>query len=212
MGSEIIVALIGLLGVSVTAAVSYFKIIAEKSKTRQAENEINLQKNALDFSAFMTEWSSILSDLKKLISVTPVDGFLILRAWNGKFRPRWTTAVFQYRDGPQEHVNYIHFELDEDYSDKLKEVEMAGIKRYRVSEMEPESAIRYIYEAESVTEVVWCFIGADNIEGQGRAVSYCSFGTQEKEGFTDAEITKCRVLANRLAGMSNVFGLHNKNK
>ena len=47
-----------------------------------------------DFDQF---WAGIENDLKSLLDETCIDRFLVLRAFNGQEKPKWTNAIFQMR-------------------------------------------------------------------------------------------------------------------
>lgn len=207
MSDEVIIAVITAVSAVLVVAVPLaLKAHYEKTRADQAETDRVQQTTTLDFTSFMTEWGEVLKDLKSLMAETSVDRFLILRAWNGTQDPEWTTAVFQYREGAQEYINYVHFKLDTDYIKRLKEIENHGIKRYIVKDMPNETAIRYVYESEGVTEAVWCFLGDKTLENGNRAVAYCSFATHTDEPLSDAVITRCRVVSDRVAGLASLFG------
>lgn len=203
-GVKIIIAIIGLIGVVSTA---YFgRTVNKKSEARanQAEREMKFQRAALDFGTFLSEWSDTHKDIEKLLSETEIDRFIILRAWNGHLEPRWTTAVFQMRLGNQEPVSYVHFELDTDYVNRLRNLTINGISHFKVDEI-ADSAIKRVYEAEGVNSSVWCHLISESTPEGASVHTYCSFGTKEYDTISKETITKCRILAGRLKGVASAF-------
>lgn len=200
--SEIIIAVIGLLGVLGSAWIGYLATRRQKRKKDQAENEMTLQRAALDFSGFLSEWSGVYEALEALMEETEIDRFLILRAWNGTLTPKWTTAIYQMRKGDQEPIQYIHFELDADYVERLNKIIHRGHMLIDVAEID-QSAIKRIYEAEGVTASLWSHLETlDDSTGANRAVTYCSFATHSEAKIPDSTVTKCRILTGRLKGVA----------
>lgn len=204
--SEIIVALLGFLGICASSWIGWVKWRAQAQRALRTEQELKFQAGALDFSAFLQEWDGVHHDLKTLMEETEIDRFLILRAWNGTLAPRWTTAVFQMRQGNQDPISYVHFELDEDYVARLRTIAKDGPVLLDV-EHTPPSAIKDIYEAEGVTASAWFHLETSTIpEAPGcAAITYCSFATHDLEKMNDSTFTRCRTIAGRLKGVSAAF-------
>lgn len=201
----IIAAIIGFLGVVITSILSYKKLKIERAKTDQARNELSLQSAGLDFSAFVAEWHSVQEDINSLLNETCIDRFLILRAWNGKYEPKWTSAIFQVRQGLQSPMNYVHFELDDDYVNRLRETIHHGHIYFTTDEI-CSSAIKDVYSAEEIKSSLWHYISETKLlGGDGVAITYCSFATHQDGGIPDHVQTRCRVLANRLSGIARSF-------
>lgn len=207
MDTEILVASLGFLGVLVTATIGWFSTNREKHRRQQSENEMSLQMAALDFADFLKEWHGTVSELHQLMETTTVDRFIILRAWNGRLAPRWTTAIYQVRQKGQEHFNYVHYELDQDYVDRLRHVSLGGEMRFKTADL-PDCGIRDVYHNEQVTESVWFELDHREVRGtDSRAITYCSFATHEAQGLDDDTVTQCRIIANRLKGVAMTFGI-----
>jgi len=202
---EVVIALIGLAGVIATASVGIFKIAVERHKLMQAEQEIRFQRSALSFPEFVEEWDEIGRELIGLINETEIDRFMILRAWNGYLEPRWTTAVYQLRSAGQAPVAYVHFELDEDYIHRVKQIAKGGPISMVTAEL-PDSEIKKVYIAEGVTASMWAHLDTfETTDGRSRAVAYCSFATHLDSLLTDKTMTRCRVLVGRLKGLARSF-------
>lgn len=189
-------------------AFSMWKWRTEKRRRRQAENEIVFNRAALGFPDFVQEWDHIGEELCRLVEETEVDRIHILRAWNGRLEPRWTTAVYQLRQGEQAPIAYVHFELDADYVKRIKEVVSHGSSYYVVDSL-PDSAVKDIYRAEGVTASYWSYINSvETVDGQSTAVSYASFSTKEPEGMSHETQTRCRIVTGRLKGLAHQFDIN----
>lgn len=182
----------------------WFKWSKERSKRLQAENEIKFNRAALQFPDFVHEWDHIGAELANLVETTEVDRILILRAWNGTLEPRWTTAVYQLRQGAQSPISYVHFELDSDYVDRIRQVVQKGSGYWEVHEM-PDSAIRSVYEAEGVKSSFWSHIDSVRTDDHGSTgITYASFSSHEGPLSPETQ-TKCRILTGRLKGLAAYF-------
>lgn len=203
--TEVIVALIGLAGTLATAYLGHKKLKNSKHKLNQAESELKFQQKALDFGAFMEEWSGTHDDIVSLLENTCIDRFLMFRAWNGRLAPRWTTAVFQMRLGNQEPVSYVHFELDTDYVSRLKEISIRNVIAFAVEDI-PDCAIKRVYEAEGVKHAVWVHITSEEVPNSDTVThTYCSFATHDDEPIDQNLITRCQILGGRLKGIAMQF-------
>ena len=204
--TEVAVALIGMVGAIATALIYNHKNKKTTHSLHQAESELKLQQKALDFGAFMEEWSGTHDEILHLLENTCIDRFLIFRAWNGRLAPRWTTAVFQLRLGKQDPISYVHFELDVDYVSRLKEISIRNVVAFDVEDLQ-DCAIKRIYEAEGVKSAVWVHITSEAVEGTDTvAHTYCSFATHSDEGIEQNLVTKCQILGGRLKGIALTFG------
>ena len=203
MDNTVWVALIGAVGTIGAALLGYLANRKTRQKQSQAEAELTFQHSALSFTDFLGEWSEVQKEIASLIKNTCIDRFLIFRAWNGHRTPRWTTAVYQYRQGEQEPVSYIHFELDSDYVSRLAMIIERGSIAFTVSEI-PDSAIKRVYNVEGVKHSAWFFLSkkglANNPECQ--ALTYCSFATHKEEPIPQETLTRCRILVGRLKALS----------
>lgn len=206
--TEVLVAALGLAGACFTAWIG-LKLSRQKAMTDQAVREVNLQRQALDFSEFLSDWTGTLKELEVLMETTCIDRFIILRAWNGALAPRWTTAMYQLRQGIQDPVQYVHFELDTDYVDRLNAITQRGNLVFEVKDL-PDSAIKEVYLAEGVTAAAWYHL--QTVEANGgpsRAITYCSFATHRGGGPIPPEVlTKCLILSGRLKGVAHAFTRH----
>ena len=208
MDKEIIIALIGVIG---TVFVAFLQNRAKNKAIRkleientQANAEINISRSAFNFTNFVGEWSEINKEILTLIEETEIDRFLILRAWNGISSPKWTTAILQIRSTGQEPVQYVHFELDKDYVDRLNALALNCYDKLIVERI-PPSAIKGIYVNEKVKSSFWAMIDKKEYDAGSFAVTYCSFSTHELDDITEDTATRCKIIAGRLKGASNMF-------
>ena len=193
-------------------ALSVWKWRTECIRRKQAENEIIFNRAALGFPDFVHEWDNIGHDLVALINETEVDRVLILRAWNGRLEPRWTTAVYQMREGDQAPIAYVHFELDDDYVRRIREIAQQGSTYFRVDDL-PECAIRNVYHAEGVVASYWSYINSvETSDGQSTAIAYASFSTHDPDGLSEETQTKCRIVTGRLKGLAHQFDMNSQLK
>lgn len=199
--TEIWTAIIGAVGVLATAIFGYLGVLARQKKLDLANKEMSLQSAALDFSRFISEWSLLQEELKNLMRDTCIDRFLILRAWNGMMTPKWTTAIFQYRQGDQEPIQYVHFELDNDYVERIMRAVQQGPFIMNVDEAR-DSAIRSVYLAEGVQQSAWFHLDTSKLPGSdAAAITYCTFATHEKDAITPDVMTRCWIISDRLKGV-----------
>jgi hypothetical protein len=206
VATEIIVALIGLIGV-LSAAILGAKYRSGKGQLNQAQRELDFQHVALGFSEFVAEWAEVSADVKRLMDTTIIDRFIIFRAWNGSQSPRWTTAIYQQRADNQDVVTYIHVDLDEDYQERIRRMVAHKGLHFVVREI-PDSIIKSVYMSEGVTSSYWAHLHSFDLEDStSRAVVYCSFATHSHKELDDSTMTKCLLIASRLRGI--VQDMHN---
>lgn len=205
MEGEVIASAIGAVGV-VTAAIVGWLASARKTKraNKSLKYELKLQSRIFDFSTFVHEWDSILKDVEELMEKTEIDRFLILRAWNGYNTPEYTSAVIQIRQGNQEPISYVHFQLDRDYIEKLKLIVDHGFATFVVDQM-PQSFIRAVYETENIKSSLWAYLARLRIDEDHQAITYCSFSSKTADELDPATITRCRILVGRLKGAAQAF-------
>lgn len=207
MMGEIITALIGLVGIVITAWVTTRKLAMAEHERETVRHEMNLQTSALSFAEFLTHWDEINAEVLRLFEQTCVDRFIIFRAWNGVAEPRWSTAILQMRQAGQTPVAYVHYEMDRDYVQRMKEV-TAGASLNFTTVSCPDVDIKKIYQAEGVTAAAWFHIITQDIPCMptSKAITYCSFGTHSArhvdEPLTESTMVSCRLIVDRLKGIA----------
>ena len=203
--TEIAIAVIGGAATVATAYLTNRKARHQKTKRVQAENEMRFQAAALDFAMFLDTWGDIVEQVKIMFDETELERFIIFRAFNGKHHPKWTTGVLQMRDAGQHPVSYVHYELDDDYKNRLSLIGSSGYARVIVKDLK-DCGIKEIYEAEGVTDSFWAFIDRrESKDGMSHAITYCSFATTQESGLSEATITRCKVITGRLKGAAQAF-------
>lgn len=194
MSDSIVVAFMGLIGVLATAFFSYLANKKKSLQLTQMNKEMSLQRSALSLSDFLSKWPEVYADIKEIMNSTNIDRFMICRAWNGELEPKWVTSIFQIRMGDQEPISYVHFEVDEDYAERLRLLKSKYLK-FKTEEIS-DSVVKRIYSAEGIAHSFWAHI-EEHSDGNSASHSYCSFSTHngEIEEFTEL---KCKILASKL--------------
>jgi len=202
---DVIIASVGAAGVIATAYFGRTKVKERQQKQKEAEherdqykNEIAFKRASLSFEEFLTNWADISQDIDSLMLSTNVDRFLLLRAWNGLLEPKYTTAFYQIRQGNQKPVSYVHYELDDDYVQKLRHISKANRIYLEVDKM-PDSGIKRIYDAENVKFSYWIHLKSEGIPGtESKSITYCSFATHSEHGIEIDARTRCDVISSRM--------------
>lgn len=167
------------------------------------KQELEVSRIAFDFSDFLSSWNSVQQEITHLMETSNLDRFLILRAKNGEDTPKYTTAIFQMRQGIQEPFSYVHFELDKDYKDRLLETKSMPYVYVRTEDLPEDAGIKDVYLAEGVTACVWFYLGTKTISEGKAIITYCSFATHSEEGLTEKDITKARLIVGMLKEVGN---------
>ena len=201
ISTEVIVALIGTAGVVATALINRR---TRKKDHAQFQRELKMQSAAMDFSAFLSEWDGVHNDLKNLMDNTGIDRFIILRAWNGNLAPKWTTAVFQMRQGKQEPISYVHVDLDADYVTRLQTAIQRGSMVFSIAESDP-CLIKDLYLAEGVKSSAWYHLESLDVDRVSKALVYCSFSSSSLETLPPETVAHCQRIAFRLKGIAAIF-------
>ena len=195
-------------GIAASWFVGNGRLKVERRKLQLAEKEMDFQADALDFVSFLGDWQHTSDELSSIIEETEIDRILILRAWNGTLSPKWTTARFQMRELGQKIRQYIHFELDQDYVDRLREISGCGELYFVVDEInQNDSRIKQVYQAEGVLASYWAHIETlSRIDSpECKAVSYISFSTTTHKEISEKTRTRCMIMAGRLKGIASNF-------
>lgn len=202
MEKEVIVSIVSSIGGIIIAAVTgwflHLSKMRELNLTKTAmENELKLQCDSLGFDGFLSEWNQIHLELAALIEKTEIDRFLLFRAWNGEMTPRWTTSLFQFRDGGQRPISYVHFELDDDYVDRLRAVVKENYTLLDTDEL-GDTAIGGVYRAEGVKQSLWAHIASTKQKDtNSAAICYCSFATHSDQPISTDTRFRCNLIVNR---------------
>lgn len=207
MWEAIALAVVTTIGTLVTI---YFKHKLNRSELEQQRliSEMRFQEAGLSFEDYLYSFQSIDADIRTLFNETCFDRFLLLRAWNGFDNPKFTTAFFQIREDGQHPVSYVHFELDEDYIERLHYIKRHGFMLLKTENL-PDSSIKRIYEMEGVKYSVWFYVSRkallkpDGRETGSASVTYCSCATHLDQEPSEADIMKIRLIVDRIKVLAN---------
>jgi len=199
LDKDVLIAAVAALGAIGTAAVGAWgnmhrsRGVVSRREADTARKELAHTKQTFEVSEFLSNWDAFYWRLQKLMNDTGLDRFLLLRAWNGKNDPKYTTAVIQIREGAQQPVSYVHVELDDDYIRRLIKVRKEGFIYFVVNEIN-DGLIKSIYQSEGVKASLWVFLSEEAQEGGSVRLTYASFATHKSEGFSNDEVTQMRLL------------------
>lgn len=203
--TEVITEIIALVTVLATGGVAFWKVRLEQKKAELAEQEMQLQSDTLSFAAFLADWNDVAKEMSHLIATSEIDRILVLKAWNGSLDPKWTTAVYQMRDVGQEPRQYIHFELDPDYVDRLRQIVSRHSIAFTVAKI-ADSFIKRVYDGEGVRSSYWAHIASQSIPGRNAvAINYASFSSHSADEISEDTQTRCMLIVNRLKGLAATF-------
>lgn len=201
-------ALAGALIAASTAAIKqYTKRKNSERELVEIKRELYLQSQALSLEDFLGALSEIQEDLRSLYEKHGIDRFIMLRAWNGISNPRYTNAFYQVRFGEQDPVQYVHFEIDDDYIKRLHTVMGERRAAFSTSEI-PHSKIREVYELEGILHSAWFYICKKiDAKTNAAAITYCSFAKKIDERFKSTQIVECELIVGKIKQMiqSNGF-------
>lgn len=192
--------LAGALTAAVLAVAGAFaKLRKTKGQLVMAEQEIKDQSEALCYTLFPPGSQEVIADLSNLFDESMLDRFLMLKAWNGQYSPKYTNSVFQYRLGRQEVTSYEAWKTDEWYNWMLNQTEEKGYHIIKVADM-PKSRLRDAYLMEGVKYSVVFFISKNQSKYNPKRylISYCSFATHEDVEITHEVIYKCEMIVGKI--------------
>lgn len=155
-----------------------------KARVEVAEREVSFQTVALSFTDLVYQFGKLDNKIWQLLEETEIDRVLVLRAYNGRMDPKWTTAVRQWRARGQRGMTYCRVELDEDYVGRLRKLVNGGdVLVDTQAESEAATLIGRIYEAEGVQHAAWYFVGMKEISESPSSVmiTYVSAATHGDE-------------------------------
>ena len=196
-----------MVGILATAYFGYLAKRNEQVRLNHVENEVELHRFALSFDDFFREWQSIENDLKSLLEETCIDRFLVLRAFNGQEKPKWTNAIFQMRSDPKYFVDYKFVELDQDYIERLGTIVNSNKLKFTVDQI-PESLTKSIYVAEDIKHSAWFHIASYDTQEGTRMITYCSFATIGDDPIDKQTEIKCQLIANRFKRIADSLMPH----
>lgn len=173
------------------------KKLDEEVKLKELESKQTLIKydvvtNLLRFSQYQKLYDAVINMMEK----SNVDRFLIFLAINGKVDLKHVTCIFQkFRDDKRtiDAVSvYKGLEVDNDYLEKLKRLELYG-ELIVETNAEAPSLIKSIYESEGINWSRWKFIGRVNIDEKNDLISYCSAATFKEKDFNSKDLLAIKL-------------------
>lgn len=189
-----------LAGTVATAYFKYKEVKANKTVSHQ-EKELKIRHQALALPIDLKDWSTIQFNVDKLLDNTSVDRFLVLRAFNGKLDPQWTTAIYQLKRGHMGEIpkieSYVHFGLDDHYRELLVKIHNEEYTEFFTEDLPEKALIRSVYENEEVATSRWYKVKSVEYD-DSVAVVYVSFSKFIKEEFTASERNQCAVIVNEI--------------
>lgn len=194
----ILVAAITTLGSVVVAWMSHRKKKVVENKLTQAENYMRAEHQAMRYEHIFASTASTQNLFAKLLEESEIDRILLLIAWNGKEKPRWTKAIYQLRGGEQTVTEYVHTELDDDYRRRLEDTKKSTSGQiYRTEDLPEESLIGKIYRAERVKCSHWVFLRQTSY-AEGECYSYFSFATHSVDHIAPDVLLRIRLLMDQI--------------
>lgn len=204
---EIVVALIGLISVTLVAYIKQYgaRKIKEKELERdvavKAAKKVKVELEALtlffsyDFYEFMDE------KVTDIFKQTKASRFLILFAINGKEDFNTATVAYEHtKDSRSQGAirRYVRLPIDMHYKLILKETERYGVIDISVDELPKDSLLYKIYTSkeEQVKYSRLKFISRLHIDDDNDLILYASIGTHEDKPFNDEELYRIDLAVN----------------
>lgn len=181
--------------ISVITGIINTKLSKEKT---QAELEMKIRSKALDFAEFIREWDETHKDIQELLETTEIDRFIMFRAWNGFAEPKWTTSMLQVRQGNQTPINYIHFELDEDYQERLKFCQLNKHSYFEIDTIPNDASIKKVYSCEEINASLWSHVIDIDGPQNSKILIYTSLSTINHKTISQKTILKCKSLIEQI--------------
>lgn len=196
MEPTILIALIGMIGVIVTAGANYYKIYNDNKSLEKTNAELNLELEDLSLKTVMdlVTTNKIQQIVLDMFKKTKVDRFLILIATNGKTELKYATVIFEMHDSIPEAIysygaasRYVKFKFDEHYRDSLRYIEKEGFMNIDVNSLPDNVAIKDIYKMEKIKHSKWMFFKRMPINKDNDRLFFGSAATHSDEPYTNEE-------------------------
>jgi hypothetical protein len=197
----------GVFSVVSVAVSGCFALLVARSRRVQraeeradvAERELGFQTMSLGFDDFESDQQELEQDIKDLLEETNIDRVLKLKAWNGKYHPKYVTAYIQYRQDPSGFVKYVNYPIDEDYGHRLRATRDHGWRIYTVYD-DPDSNIMQSYIAEGVKVSLWVAVEEVSlVDSESKCVFFMSFSSHTSKTISTTERESCILIAQRYA-------------
>lgn len=192
---DVVTEVIALLGVIFTAMWGTHA----SRKLKQAEHQMAASGDVLPFGNFFTEVFDMDRGILSVLDNTNIDSFSLFIATNGVMEPRWTTNVYQRRQG-YAPMEVVHYRLDEDAVIRIRQARKEGCIRMRTADL-PPCQLKKICELSGITESVWYYVGS-YAKAQGvEQTTLCVYGTMLEQGLTDICVANASVSADSVRHM-----------
>jgi hypothetical protein len=197
----ICVALIGATSAVIVALAGKKKELKQvESEKKSLLDELDRQSDALGgFGALRLEFSRIEAEFVELCEVSEIDRIIVLCAWNGATDAKYSTAVWQFRQGYSTSTNYLRVALDGDYSSRLASCKYAP-QHFLTKDLPAGCLIREIYESEGITESVWIFLDRQ-FKPDGTALNTFMSFSAKRGPITPKTLTLCKLLADQVKAL-----------
>jgi hypothetical protein len=200
----ICVALIGAISAVIVALVGKKKELKQiESEKKSLLDELDRQSDALGgFGALRLEFSRIEAEFVELCEGSEIDRIIVLCAWNGATDAKYSTAVWQFRQGYSTSTNYLRVALDGDYSSRLASCKYAP-QHFLTKDLPAGCLIREIYESEGITESVWIFLDRQ-LKPDGTALNTFMSFSAKRGPITPKTLTLCKLLADQVKALCRI--------
>ncbi|WP_179022073.1 hypothetical protein [Winogradskyella forsetii] len=189
--SDVLIALIGLIGGLVPAILLHVREIkkkdAEIEKHVQEKSEHKIKADVLDKILDFSSFNIIKTAVDEIFEKTRADRFLILIAINGKIDFNMVSVIFEQHKDSTYQINaiarYRSLSVDSDYRDMLKRAERYDVVELETIKME-DSLLKDIYTIEAVKFSDIRHLLRIPADSENDILVYSSLATHSAEGFT----------------------------
>lgn len=194
MTPEIWQSLIALIGVMYAATIA--AIFKNRQPPPQAEEKTFLSRH--DFitqlkntTVCIRDWITVEREVRKLITETSIDRFLLLVAINGDRNMTHATVIWERRQPPWElDYHYEDVRIDQDYNDRLDYIRRNMFLKFRTDEAQ-NTMIGGFYETEKVQESIWAMVAKKkNPDTAQDGYLYFSAATHSDDGIDEDAVRR----------------------
>jgi hypothetical protein len=171
------------------------QIEEERLQSREREEEAeerSLKLGALDRLLDFQSFNEIRDSVDRMFASTKADRFMIIIAMNGQTDFRVVSVIFEQHQNRKYKVNaiirYRDVEIDDNFRQNLKRVEVEGSLTFDVKTMKPQ-LLKDFYVIEKVKHAKLRFLHRQSLDDRNDVVVYSSIATHEDEPFTHIEET-----------------------
>jgi len=173
---------------------------------RKPKTKFPIEASDFEIRFALEDLVIIREDVHHLFQSTSADRFLILKAENGKQKPKWETAIYEQHKGVPVVLAtdvYKKVRLDDIYRDMINEAEAEGSMTMHTAAMPKGSRLKAIYESENIQHSNCYFLCRYPLKSDPEKwiVIYCTLATENEAPFTPHEETALDLFADRLRSM-----------